>query len=53
MTTENKYTFINGDERLENMNDVELADVVMDIVMNNSHCSFQWNKDVTVITAQG
>jgi hypothetical protein len=48
-----KYTFINGDERRENLNDVELAEVVMDIVMSNLHCSFQWNTDGTVIAAEG
>lgn len=50
---EKKYSFINGDERIENLNDAELEDVVMDIVMNNEHSSFQWNKDSTILSAEG
>lgn len=41
------YTLKNGDETINNLNDVELADAVMDIVMSNSSSAFEWNGDFT------
>jgi hypothetical protein len=50
---EKKFTFVNGDECRENLNDIELAAIITDIVMSNLHCSFQWDQDQTVLVTEG
>lgn len=49
---EKKYTFVNGQERTENLNNVELADLIVDVVMSNSAPSFSWNEDMTVLECE-
>jgi len=42
---EKKYTWINGEEREENLNDVELAEIITDVVMHNTNSAFRWNSE--------
>lgn len=47
---EKKYTFVNGSERTENLNYMELLAIIEDIVFHNDVSSFFWNNDQTELS---